>query len=132
MGFPGDIIRDLIPTISELTEGVQAEITHRAWTGEKETGKKEYANPVTLKCIISSKHRQVVSASGQLVTAVHTLTFLDPITPNGSPGRREPIDTRDMITLPDWFTYPIVDIGGVVDPETGMGFTNKVMLGRRG
>jgi hypothetical protein len=60
---------------------------------------------------------------------VATITFLDPIDDNGAAGRQEPVDSRDIITLQDGKTAPIVEIKGPVDSATSRRFLNEVVLG---
>lgn len=106
-------------------------ITHEAWIGQDKFGKPTYASATNPRCVVSNKLRTIVSTSGQLITAMSTLTFTTLPLSNGATGRREPIDPRDRITLSDEFTGPIVYVGGPIDPETGKGYILSVALGAR-
>ncbi len=131
------LISDLIEVANEIVGDFDllSPIIHLVYipSTQSETGGKHYAQPVTLHGVIDSRQRLIVDARGNTVTVMSTITFLEVITPNGSPGRREPIDPNDILILPDGFTGPIIDTpGSTVDPETGTGFINTIMLGRRG
>lgn len=132
MAFPREILRSGIKIAHNLTKGVQGEIQHYAWTGQDGYGKPTYPiSPVSLLCVIDRTNK-VITVNGQLVTISATLTFVGDVAPNGATGRREPIDPRDKIILPDGFTAPIIDTpGSVTDPVTGRGFIQSVMLGTR-
>ena len=57
------------------------------------------------------------------------LTFVRPIPDEGTAGRREPIDPRDKITLPDGTAGPIINTGGLVSGGTGKPYMLEVWLG---
>lgn len=132
MAFPAEILRDGVKTIKSLTDGIQVFVEHRAWQGYTDaSGTESFSEPVMRKCILSTQQRALQTTSGETVTVMATLNFLGDVEPNGSPGRKEPFDPRDIIVLPDGFTGPIIDTpSGVVDPKTNRGFNHKVMLGK--
>lgn len=131
--FIASIIRDGVKLTNDFIQDLQASIIHTAWTGyTNASGDSSYAEPVQLKCIVSTQQSDIFTASGQIVSVMATLTFIGDVLPNGAPGRREPFDPRDIIILPDGSTGPIIDTpSGVNDPLTGRGFTHKVLLGRK-
>jgi hypothetical protein len=88
---------------------------------------------VTLNAVVDLTRKQRTLTSGRVITVIATLTIVGDVTPNGTTGRKEPIDPRDRITLPDGTTGPIIDApGAVVDPGTGRGFIHEIMLGEVG
>jgi hypothetical protein len=126
-----DIIALGVQIASSVTDSLKPNVTHEAWIGQNATGKPSYASPVTLRCIIDDSQKNITTLGGSVITVMATLTFLDPITPNGTSGRREPIDPRDRFTLPNGFTGKIIDSpGSVINPATGVGFIQQIMLGR--
>lgn len=128
----GSILRSgvaIADSVTGGTDGVQVSITHRAWTGRDGYNKPTYGSSVTRKAVMKSVQRMIRTTGGQEVQARAALTFLAPITANGASGRREPIDPRDLITLPDGTTGPILDIQGTVDPDTSQPFALRVFLG---
>jgi len=132
MSFPfSSLIRLGVTLADSFTEDGQATITHEAWIGQDRFGKPTYATATNPRCVISNKLRTIVSTSGQLITTVSTLTFTTLPAANGALGRREPIDPRDRITLPDGFSGPIVYSGAPIDPTTGKGYILSVALGAR-
>ena len=130
MAFPAELLRAGIAIADTLTKGVQVDVTLEAWTGQSGFGVESFASPVTIKCVLDLTRKQIKTDSGREITIVATLTKVGDVAPNGTAGRREPIDPRDRITLPDGTTGPIIDVpGAVVDPGTGRGFINAIMIG---
>lgn len=125
-----DIIRSGIQIAQNVTAGAQVNVTHEAWTGQDEYGAPTFAAAQTLTAILDLNRKEKATLSGQLVTVVATLTILTPITDNGAAGRKEPIDPRDVIRLPDGTTGPILETpNAVVDPATNRPFFHTVLLG---
>lgn len=132
MSFPfSNFIRLGAKLADQFTRDGQSEVTHEAWIGQDKFGKETYAAPVTLRGAIDSRQRLIVTTGGKTITIMSTITFTQAIAPNGAAGRREPIDPRDRITLPNGFSGPIIDTGAPIDPKTGMGYIQQVMLGAR-
>lgn len=132
MGYE-DIIRDALATIvSPELETMKLNVTHLAWIGQDGAGEDQFASPVTRRALVDLTKRQRVTGSGQLVMTFATLTFLDPIAdtvPNAGQTRQQPIDPRDVLTLPDGGTAPIVQAGAFADSATNRPFFQEVVLG---
>ena len=125
------IFDEAIAIADEVTKdlGVQPTVTHQAWTGQDSKGRATYAAAVSRRAVVDLTRKQRTTASGVLITIIATVTILEPVAPNGAAGRREPIDPRDIITLPDGTTGPIVDAPDmVVDAATNRPLMNTVML----
>lgn len=134
MSFPfSKFARRGVKLVDQFTQDGQVEITHEAWIAQDKFGKPQYAAPTdpAPRCVIDSRQRVVVTTGGQAITIMSTLTFTSPTASNGAPGRREPIDPRDKITLPNGFTGPIIDSAAPIDPKTNMGYIQQIMLGAR-
>lgn len=129
-----DTIRSGIATAHALTAELQATVSHRAWTGQDETGKATYAAAVSRTAIVEQRQRLLRRADGTEIMTAAMLTFLTPIAANGAATRREPIDPRDTFTLPDGTTGPVVDVAGMTDAEsaTGESFFYQVAIGLSG
>jgi hypothetical protein len=54
---------------------------------------------------------------------------LTPVAANGTTGRREPIDPRDRLTLPDGAVGNILAVEGLGDPDTNHNYFYQVYLG---
>lgn len=131
MPFPRETLVSGVSLVNTLTLGVQSLVSHEAWTGQDVFGADTYAAPVSRLAVIDRTNKVQVR-DAQTVTIAATITFIGDVLPNGAAGRREPIDPRDIITLPDGFTGPIIDSpNSVIDPVTGRGFIQEVMLGAR-
>ena len=129
-----DIIRSGVAIASGLTADLQSDVTHYAWIGDaggsaSGKGKSTYATPVNRRALINTGSKEVKLANGQTALVKARIVFLDPIEPNGAAGRREPIDVRDKIVLPDGTSGPIIDTGGLLDAGTDAPFVNTVLLG---
>jgi hypothetical protein len=130
MGIPAASIRSAVELGNTLSAEVQVDVIHEAWIGGDGYGKPVYAAPVIRKALVqegTNQHRRM--PSGDVITARAAVTFLDPVPPNGTPGRREPIDPRDRITLPSGLTGPIVEAqGGMIDPSTNAPYISSFWL----
>lgn len=133
MSFPFTQFAELgVDLANQFTKDTQVEVIHEAWTGENpDGGNPSYAAPITRLAIVDSRQRQVVTGDGRTVTAMSTLTILDPIESNGASGRREPVDPRDRFATPDGFIGLVVGVGGVIDPNTNAPFVGDIYLGVR-
>lgn len=132
MGYE-DLIRNSIASVlSPQIESMKVDVIHKAWIGQDGVGGDDFADPVTLRAIVDPTKRMRTTMSGQTVMTFATLTFVDPIddtVPNTGHTREQPIDPRDLLTLPDGGTAPIVQSGGLTDSGTLRPFVNEVILG---
>jgi hypothetical protein len=128
-----DVIRGGVAIAASILASVKGDVVHQAWTGQDGKGTDTYASPVTLKAIVDRTRKQKFTTTGKLVTVAATLTFIDPIadTTATDPAmpRNNPIDPRDLLTLSDGTTGPILSVGGVEDAGTQRGFINEVTIG---
>lgn len=132
MTFPLDLFHALLPVADSLTKGLQCLVKLEAYTGQGANGR-TYAAPVYLSAIVDLSNKQIVRADGKVTTIAATITVIGDVAPNGSttvPPRREPIDPKDRVTLPNGFTGPIVDVPGApLDPSTNRGLIHVITLG---
>lgn len=129
-----DTVRNAVATAHALTADLQATVTHRAWTGQDETGKATYASAVSRTAIVEQRQRMLRQRDGTEIMTAAMLTFLAPIAANGAATRREPIDPRDVFTLPDGTSGPVVDVAGLTDAgsASGASFYYQVAIGLPG
>ncbi len=121
-------VRDGVATADSITTSLQVNIRHYAWIGANDRGGPLYASPVTIKAIVDMRPRLRRTSDGTEVMQRCQVTIPRPIRPNGAAGRREPIDPRDKIVLPDGFTGPILDIEGPVDPVTNRPYISDIRM----
>lgn len=124
-----DIIRSGVATADRLTASLQIDVTHEAWLGTGGMGEEAFEDAVTRTAIVERKNRERRTTDGRTILTTAQITFLRPIPANGAPGRQEPIDLRDRLTLPDGSTDPVVDTEALLDPETGRGYYVVAWLG---
>lgn len=129
--MPLDVtIRKAVAKADRVTAPIQVTIHHYAWLSQDAFGKPVYADPTDILAIVEIVNRQQYSSSGKLMLIVASITIPRPLSPNGAPGRKEPIDPRDKIVLPDGTTQPIIAAEGVLDSATSRPFMTEVLLGR--
>lgn len=124
-----DIVRNLVGVAQSLTSSLQSSVAHSAWTGRDDHGKPTYATAVTRPALIEHEQRLLRTATGEEAQQMAKVTFLQPIAANGASGRKEPIDPRDKIVLPDGRSGPILAVEGLVDPDTSSPYLYVVRLG---
>lgn len=135
MGYD-TLIRGLIKSVVKPQfESMNMDVTLQAWIGESSSGKKQYAAPRTLRALVDFEGRgeQRYTRSGSTFMLLASLIFtdlpIDPTTPNSGQTRQQPIDLRDIITLPSGDTAPIVSMSGFGDPATNAPYAPTVTLG---
>jgi hypothetical protein len=82
--------------------GLQEDVQHEAFINGDGLGDADYAPPVPLAAVVERKPGQRRKPGGQELSFRATVAF----------GRPVSIDPRDIITLSDGFTGPIVDVDG--------------------
>lgn len=123
-----DLIANGVALADRLTADLQPVVQFRPWIGTDGFGKSMYDAATPVPAIVELKQRMVRTPAGEEVLSTHVITILRPIAPNGAPGRIEPIDTRDWITLSDGTTGPILSVGGFQDPEMDRSYFSQVWL----
>lgn len=128
-----DIIRSGVKIADNVTKGTQVTVTHRAFTGQDGEGASSYSAPASRKAIVDLTRKLRPRQDGTMVPIVATVILLEVIAPNGAvtdPPRQEPIDPRDILTLPNGLTGPIMMApDAVLDPATNRPYFNQVYIG---
>jgi hypothetical protein len=129
-----DVIAGAVQIANQVTTDLQDRtVMHSAWIGDDAYGTSAYASPVARKALVDLSTAPRYSKQGESIETKATLTFLDVIPPtqaNAGAIRANPIDPRDIITLPDGTTGPIIRIGGFVNADTHLPFVCEVTLGK--
>lgn len=123
------LVRSGIAIAKSITGSLQADVVHAAWTGSGGDGAATYATGVVRPALIEYRSKLIRSTTGAEVMQRALVTFLEPIDADGATGRREPIDPRDRITLPDGTTGPVLEVKGLTDPTTSHPYLFEVSLG---
>ena len=124
-----EIVRSGVAMAREVSDSLLVEVKHQAWIGLTSFGAPNYADPVTRRAVVEMKQRRVQMENGEVAVSRTQVTFIEPLPANGAANRREPLDLRDVITLPDGTSGPILDISGVFDPETNAPYMLQIFLG---
>lgn len=134
MAFPGNILETGIKIVDRAIPGLKATCTLRQFTGSDANGDFTYADPITFKAIVDYTNK-VTLRNAQIVSISATLTVLETVPFNNTltdPPRRNPIDPRDEITLPDGTIGPIISVpGSIHNPRTSTGFIQDIEIGPR-
>jgi hypothetical protein len=125
------MLRDGVKLIKETTLSLQPVVTLHQWVAQDLYGKPLYA-VITLQAITVQAPNMHKTSNGQLVAVQAYVAFLEPVPPNGTAGRLEPIDPRDKIVLPDGSWGPIVEVKGFIDAGTGKPMFSEVWIGSGG
>lgn len=135
MAFPAELLEVGIDIANSLTSGVQSICILEQFIGSGPSGDFTYASPVEVSAVVDYTNK-VSIRGGQIVTVSATVTVLERIEPNltvTDPPRKNPIDPRDKLTLPDGSTGSIISVPGAVNnPKTGTGFIQVLEIGPRG
>lgn len=127
------LVSDLIGLADTLTQdfGLQVYVSHAPWYGDGTTYREPLHRPIIPRlALVDFTQKLRRSSTGEEILQKASVTFLRPISPDGAENRREPIDPRDIITLPNGYTGPILDIaGGLIDPATNWPYMVEVILG---
>jgi hypothetical protein len=129
-GF-ADIVRAGVAVADSVNATLQAPVEHHAWISENRKGEPEFAALIVRQAIVERKQRLIRAADGRVISVNTKLTFPRLIEANGAADRREPIDPRDKFVLPDGTTGPVLNVEGIVDPDTltGAPYLFEVWLG---
>lgn len=127
-------IASAVAVANSVTADLQDNVTHEAWTGQDGTTKPTFAAGVARPALIEMEPAlgasgAIRSPQGEVLAVRAKLTFLGPITGNGAANRTEPIDKRDRFTLPDGTTGPVLQVAGMIDPNTDKPYLTEVLLG---
>lgn len=125
------IIRNAVKKIDTVTKSAQTTVVISRWIGQSYDGTASYAAPVSYKAVVNYKQEQRQSPNGQSRVSKAHVIILSPMDPLGVANRSEPLDERDLVTLPNMSTGPILETAGVVDPATGRPYMHEIWLGDR-
>jgi hypothetical protein len=123
------LVRSAVAIANGVTSSLQVVVSHEAWTHDDAYGAPQYATAVNLSAIVEYRQRLRHLRDGQQVLQRAVVFLLEPVSPNGAAERREPIDPRDRIVLPDGTTGPIYDVAGLADPQTNASYYHEVVIG---
>jgi hypothetical protein len=123
------LVRSAVAIANSVTSSLQVVVSHEAWIGSDSYGAPQYATAVNLSAIVEYRQRLRHLRDGQQVLQRAVVFLLEPVSPNGAAERREPIDPRDRIVLPDGTTGPIYDVAGLADPQTNASYYHEVVIG---
>lgn len=119
-GWIEDLAAEMVDIARSITleGGVLVDVAHEPWIGLTGSphGVPEYGAVSVIPALVDHGMKNVVDANGQLLPIKARVYFLEPIEPYSTAHpwvteRKEPIDPRDRITLPDG-QNSILDVAG--------------------
>jgi len=123
-------VRSAVALANQVTASLQVSVSHAPWTGPGTDGTGSWGTATARQAIVDDSYRQHKLPTGEVLSCAAKITIVGPIAPNGATGRREPIDPRDVFTLPNGHTGPVLDTpSGPLDPTTGRPYFAMVVLG---
>lgn len=126
------IVRNAIRIGKQAAGDLIVTVQHEPWIGADMYKQPSYAAAEDRAAIVDVRREQIAGGGDTETVQNIVVTFLDPFVAQGADGRREPVDPRDRITLPDGTVAPIVEIrGSALDPTTNLPFMVEVVLGRK-
>ena len=125
-----EIIRDAVKLIDRQTVDLQANVVYSPWIGSNSmTGAPVYGSKQIFMGVVEYRQMLRKTQDGQEIMQQASVIFPRAMKANGADDRREPIDPRDQIVLPNGYTGPIIFVSGVVDPMTEYPYAIEVILG---
>lgn len=131
------LLRSGVATIKKTTESLQPIVLLNQWTGQDVYGKATFSHGEgrvgsPYKVILNQQPMLHKDSAGQVVAVAAYAAFLEPVVPNNALNRINPIDPRDIITLPDGTTGPIIEVKGFIDAGTDKPMFSEVWIGAAG
>ncbi len=117
-----DLVRKMVGVADTLTATLQDTVTHYAWSGATVDSYNKvtaWGIGVTRNAIVEPTSRLIRRDDGSLVQAVYKITFPRPVA----------VDSRDRIVISNGTEGPILDVSGIVDPDTNALYAVEVILG---
>jgi hypothetical protein len=129
-----DVVSSAVKIADHVTKSLQVEVLHLRWVSQDGFGEPVYSPPTGIKrfAIYEQREQEKRLADGKLIAVQGTLTFTAVPESQGTTGRTEPVDLRDLFVLPNGTTAPTVYVNAPVDPATGKAFVLQVFLGQKG
>lgn len=106
---------------------LECTVTYERYLSADAYGAITYAAGVPLLAALDGRQTQRRLPSGILTGSRATLTFTD-VAALSTASAGNGVSDKDRITLPDGTTGPILDVGGYIDPGTGLPFATEVYL----
>lgn len=130
----GSLVRDvalpLVNTVIGGQDGLKDDVTIQYWEyDEDEAGTGHYSSPVSFQAVVVRQSKMVKKSDGQEAMSATYLAFTEAMPAHGGADRREPLDERDIITLSDGTTGPILSIEGLMDQVASAPYLLEVYLG---
>jgi hypothetical protein len=126
-----NIVRSGVAIANKVTASLQGTVTIKQWVAQDGFGLDTFGKTLRIPAIIEMGEKEFDLQDGVSITTKATITFLQPVPVNGAAGRVEPIDTRDILTLPDGTTGPtLVGAPMIVDPASSKPYFQIVGIGK--
>jgi len=113
------LVRSGVALANRLTDALQVDVTHEAYSTQSTSGEPTYATGVTRSAIVEPKARSFMQPNGSEQVSEARVLLLGNVA----------VDQRDRFTLPGSVTGPVLAVSGFADPLGGSYYT-EVWIGR--
>jgi hypothetical protein len=128
-----DVIAKVVAVADKIIKPLQGDVSHYPWIAQNAFGsvsqQTPFGQPIARKAVIEQQSRWRQLPNGNTVSTYAHIIFLTPFEHIDVPNRKNPIDPRDRLILPDGSTGPIVDVDGLHNPGTKSLYFCEVWLG---
>jgi hypothetical protein len=124
-----DVVRKAIGTASKLTTSFQGPLRINRWAGQNALGEDREPTPIVVQAIVNLNPGKTYERDGVKLPIRAAVYVLEPLAPEGTDGRREPIDPRDEFEIPGVPKAFPIGAPGVSDPTTARPYFSEVMIG---
>jgi hypothetical protein len=131
----GSLVRNVALPVAKSViggqDGLMDDVTIQYWEGDlDDAGTGSYSQPVAFQALVVKVQKMVKKSDGQEDMATTYVAFLEELPAHGvNTDRDEPLDSRDIITLSDGSTGPILTKTGLMDQSTSAPYLFEVYLG---
>jgi hypothetical protein len=124
-----DIVRKAIKTANTVVKSFQTTVVIERWTGENVFGEEKPPTLLNAQAIVDLNPGKTFKQDGIELPIRARVYILTPIAPEGTTGRREPIDERDIFTIPGVPNARVIGTPGIQDPKTNQPYFCEVVIG---
>ena len=130
----GGVVRGLIPVIKGIIggqDGLMDDLTISYWESDgSDSGDGNYSAPVPFQAVVEKKGTVVNSGSGVEILDQTYIGFIEALPKHDrGDGTDFALIEKDVITLSDGTTGPILSIQGLMDQATSGPYVTEVYLG---
>lgn len=123
------LVSGAINIANQMTASLQVTISLKRWRGQTGSGEPLYPKTETYTVLLQRENHRMTSPEGQIITVNATkITFLQPLEADGTAGRKEPLDPRDLVIFPDKSEHQVIDVKEFINASTNAPFLSEAWV----